>query len=401
MERNRRQATESPHIRSVRYNQRVKTAIISDLHLGASSGSDVLRDPEIRAVLFEELRRADRLVLLGDTIELRERPLGAALDDALPFFEELGAALKGGEIVLVPGNHDARLAEPLLDQLSIDGAPLPLDAVADPSPGPTAAIADALGQTSLRIAYPGIWLRDDVYATHGHYMDAHMRLPRVECIAIAAVRRFSGPLPDPATPDDYERLLRPVYGLAFGAAQTRSRRIRPRDRDRDPSEAAWEMLAGDDPDRARSRHLKVRAIRAGFPLAVAGVNRLLRADFESDISGTAIFRSGVEGGTEAARRLGVDGGHVITGHTHRGGPRHGEAAWRLPGGGELHNTGNWVFSTPLHNPGTPPNSYWPGTVTWVEQDGPPRRVELLRDRTHADLVALAARSRGIGTAAAV
>ncbi len=96
-----------------------------------------------------------------------------------------------------------------------------------------------------------------------------------------------------------------------------------------------------------------------------------------------------------ARRLGVDGGHVITGHTHRGGPRPGEGPWRLPGGGELHNTGNWVFSTPLHNAGEPPNSYWPGTVTWVEDSGPPRRVELLRDRTHAEMVALAARARGI------
>ena len=81
MERNCRQATERLHTRSVRYNPRVKTAIISDLHLGASSGSDVLRDPEIRAVLFEELRRADRLVLLGDAIELRERPLGAEGND--------------------------------------------------------------------------------------------------------------------------------------------------------------------------------------------------------------------------------------------------------------------------------------------------------------------------------
>jgi hypothetical protein len=335
-------------------------------------------------------------VLLGDVIELRERPLGAALDRALPFFAELGAALGDIDVVLVPGNHDARLAEPLLDGLSIEGAPLPLDALAEPSPGPTAAIAAALAPTRLRIAYPGIWLRDDVYAIHGNYMDAHLRLPRVECIAVAAVRRFAGPLPDPAGPDDYERLIRPVYGLAFGVAQAMPRRVRPRDRG--PSEAAWEMLAGERPDRSRSRRLKVRAARGAFPLAVAGVNRLLHADFESEIGGAAIFRAGLEGATEMARRLGIDGGHVITGHTHRGGPRRGEAAWRLPGGGELHNTGNWVFSTPLFNPEAPPNSYWPGTVTWVDDSGPPRRVELLRDRTHADLLDLAARSRGTRTA---
>jgi Calcineurin-like phosphoesterase len=371
----------------------MKTAIVSDLHLGASSGGDVLRDPKIRAVLYEELRGAERLVLLGDAVELRERPLGAALDHALPFFAELGAALGDIEVVLVPGNHDARLAEPLLDRLSIDDAPLPLDAAADPTPGPTATIAAALGPARLRIAYPGIWLRDDIYATHGHYMDLHLRLPRAECVGLAAVRRFAGPLPDRAGPADYERIVRPLYGLAYGAAQSMPRRVRRSDLG--PSEAAWELLAGARPDRTRARRLKARAARAAFPLAVAGVNRLLRADFESEITGAAIFRSGVDGATEMARRLGVDGGHVITGHTHRGGPRPGEAPWRLPGGGELHNTGNWVFSTPLHNPGTPPNSYWPGTVTWLEDEGPPRRVELLRDREHADMVALAARARGI------
>jgi hypothetical protein len=369
----------------------MKTAIISDLHLSALSGTDLLRDPAVRAVLFEELRDADRLVLLGDAIELRERPLGAALDQALPFFAELGATLGDIDVVLVPGNHDARLAEPLLDGLSIEGAPLPLEALADPFPGPTAAIAAALAPTRLRIAYPGIWLRDDVYATHGNYMDAHLRLPRVECIAVAAVQRFAGPLPDAATPDDYERLIRPVYGLAFGVAQAMPRRPRPYDRG--PSEAAWEILAGDRPNRTRSRRLKVRAVRGAFPLVVAGVNRLLHADFESEIDGASIFRSGLEGATEMARRLGVDGDHVITGHTHRGGPRRGEAPWRLPGGGELHNTGNWVFSAPLFKPGAPPNSYWPGTVTWVEDSGPPRQVDLLRDRTYAELLDLAARSR--------
>jgi hypothetical protein len=371
----------------------MKTAIISDLHLGTISGSDVLRDPGIRAVLLEELRGADRLILLGDVIELRERPLGAALDLALPALAEIGAALGGAEVVLVPGNHDARLTEPLLDGLSMAGAPLALDSAADPSPGPTAAIAAALAPARLRIAYPGIWLRDDVYATHGNYMDAHLTLPRAECVAVALVRRIAGELPDEATPADYERLLRPIYGLSFGAAQSMGRR--PRSPDRGPSEAAWELLAGERADRTRARRAKVRAVRAAFPLVVAGVNRLLHADFDADISGASIFRSGVAGGTEMARRLGVDAGHVITGHTHRGGPRPEEGPWRLAGGGELHNTGNWVFSTALHNPGEPPNSYWPGTVTWLEDSSPPRRVELLGDHTHHDMVTLVAKSRGL------
>jgi hypothetical protein len=225
-------------------------------------------------------------------------------------------------------------------------------------------------------------------------MDLHLRLPRAECVLLAGVSRIAGPLPDPAGPADYERIVRPLYGLAYGAAQGRARRIRRTELG--PSEAAWELIAGDRPDRSRARRLKARAARAAFPVAVAAVNRLLRAEFESEVSGESISCSGIEGATELARRLGVDTGHVITGHTHRGGPRPEEGPWPLPGGGELHNTGNWVFSSPLHRPGTPPNAYWPGTVTWVEDTGPPRRVELLQDREHHDLVALAARSRGIG-----
>jgi predicted phosphodiesterase len=374
----------------------MKTAILSDLHLGTTGGSDVLRDPEVRGVLLAELRGAERVVLLGDVVELRERPLGAALDLARPFLAEFGAALGGDvEVILVPGNHDARLAEPLLDRLSIEGGRLALDSTAEPSPGPTAEIAAALAPARLRISYPGVWLREDVFATHGNYMDLHLSLPRAECVALAAVARIAGQLPDPATPADYERLVRPFYGLAYGAAQAMPRRVRERPREVGPSEAAWELLAAERPDRSRARRLKARAVRGAFPAVVAGVNRLLHADFDSDISGEAIFRSGVEGAAEMARRLGVDGGHVITGHTHRGGPRPGEGPWRLPGGGRLHNTGNWVFSTALHNPGRPPNSYWPGTVTWLEDSGPPRRVELLRDRDHADLLALAARSRAL------
>lgn len=373
----------------------MKTAILSDLHLGVISGGDVLRDPEVRAVLAAELRGADRLVLLGDAIELRERPVGAALEQARPVLEDLAAAVGDIEVILVPGNHDARLAEPLLDRLSLEDEPLALDATAEPAPGPTAAIAAALSPARMRIAYPGIWLREDVYATHGHYLDVHLRLPRVECIAAAAVSRRAGALPDRATPQDYERILRPIYGLAFGAAQSLPRR--PRERELGPSEAAWELLAGDRPGRTRGRRLKARAARAAFPAVIAGVNRLLRADFDPDISGTAIFRGGVEAATEMARRLGVDGGHVITGHTHRAGPRPEEGPWPLPGGGQLHNTGNWVFSTPLHRPGTPPNAYWPGTVTWVEDSGPPRRVDLLGDREHHHMVEIAARARGLAT----
>ncbi|HSC21403.1 MAG TPA: metallophosphoesterase, partial [Solirubrobacterales bacterium] len=101
----------------------MRTAIISDLHLGVASDEDVLRAREVRRALFEEIAGADRVVLLGDVVELRNLPLGPSLERARPFFEELGEALGEAEVTLVPGNHDARLAEPLLDELSIAAEP--------------------------------------------------------------------------------------------------------------------------------------------------------------------------------------------------------------------------------------------------------------------------------------
>ncbi len=371
----------------------MRTAIVSDLHLGAASGEDVLRDPAVRRLLLEEIAGADRVVLLGDVVELRDLALGVALDSARPFFEELGEALGEREVTIVPGNHDHRLAEPLLDRLSLAGAAeLGLEQHDDaPGDGAGATIDGWLGPANLRITYPGVWLRDDAYATHGHYMDAHLRLPRPECLATAALIRAHGPLPSPAAPADYERVLRPIYGFSFGVAQARAAIPRPRAH---PGEAAWRVLAGSRSRGGAARRLRTAALRAGFPLGIRALNRLLRADFDADVSADAIFAAGVAAATELGGRLQLDGVHLITGHTHRGGPNEDEAAWPLPGGGSLHNTGSWVFASAFHRPGVPPNAYWPGTVTWLEDDGPPRRVQLLLDRSHPELLELIERTRG-------
>jgi hypothetical protein len=363
----------------------VRTAVISDLHLGVASDEDVLRDPSIRRVLFEEIAGADRLVLLGDVVELRNLPVGPSLERARPFFEELGDAVGEIDVVLVPGNHDARLAEPLLDELSIAGEPaLGLEQRYTPSPGPLAMIDGWLGPARLQPAYPGIWLREDVYATHGHYVDLHLTLPRAECVAAAGLMRALGKPPQRATPADYERVLRPLYGFAYGLAQV----LTPKRRRNGPFEHWWEVLAGE----AKGLGWRARAGRVAFPPAVHGLNKLLRASFDPDVSPAAIFRSGVAAGTELAVRLGIDDVHVVTGHTHRGGPLPTEPEWPLPRGGRLHNTGSWVFATAFHHPGRPPSPYWPGTVTWIEDDQPPHRVQLLLDRPHAEMLELVQRS---------
>ena len=364
----------------------MRTAIVSDLHLGSLSREDVLHDPAVRALLVEEIGPADRVVLLGDVIELRDLPLGEALESARPFFEDLGEAMAGQEVVYVPGNHDHRLAEPLLERQALTAKALGAEGRFRPAAGAAARISSWLGDARLELAYPGVWLRDDVYATHGHYMDCHLNLPRAECVAAAAMMRATGPMPDPATPEDYERILRPVYGLAFGLAQSGVPRLAG-DAAR-PSERAWRWLGGDGSARGRRRARRLLAAgvaRTAVPATVWSINRLLGAEFDADLSARSISRGGIAAGAELARRLRIDARHVITGHTHRAGPGDGEGTWRIAGGGSLHNTGNWIFTAALHRRGSRPGPYWPGTVTWLDEEEPPRRVSLLTGRSAEEL----------------
>ncbi len=107
----------------------MRTLIVSDLHLGSAAGVDLLRRPELRAQLLEALADVDRLVLLGDLLELRHGPRREALAAARPFFEELGRVMgapPAREIVAVAGNHDHALIEPWLEHRSELPAPAPL-----------------------------------------------------------------------------------------------------------------------------------------------------------------------------------------------------------------------------------------------------------------------------------
>jgi hypothetical protein len=366
----------------------VRTAIVSDLHLGSAAGEDLLRDRGVRERLLGELAGADRLVLLGDTLELRDLPIAVVLERARAFFEELGEAMAGREVVLVPGNHDHRLADPLLERQDLSGGDLALEQRQGPEGEALSRIAGWLEEARLEIAYPGLWLREDVYAFHGQYMDLHLTVPRAECVAAAAVMRVTGRPPDPATPADYERALRPVYGLADGLAQSgalhRSGATRA-------SERAWGWLGQETGGRPRpGRRLAALALtRGALPAAAWSLNRLLGSRFAPDLSARAISRGGIAAAAEVARRLRIGAEHVITGHSHRAGPLAPDGRWEIPGGGLLHNTGNWIFTAVLHPPGARPGPYWPGTLTWLEDAGPPQRQALLADRSVADLAAIA------------
>jgi Calcineurin-like phosphoesterase len=353
----------------------MRTLVISDLHLGGRTGVDVLQDADVRGPLLDELAGTDRLVLLGDTIELRHGPVREALAKARPVLEDVGAALPAGaEVVLVPGNHDYQIGGPWLEARH---RPLGLEARVRPRTASPIArqLAGWLGAgagTSVEVAYPGVWLRDDVYALHGHYLDPHGTVPTFERLAAGAMSRMVGAVPDPATPEDYERVLAPLYAWTHAAAQ----RATPGGMGAGAGKAgkAYELLQGDG-------HLPVRArlLSAIFPLGIRGLNLLGIGPVRSDLSGDALRRNALEALGEVVGRLDIDAEHVVFGHSHRTGPLPLDdvTEWRTPTGTWLHNTGNWV-QEPLFTAALGASSpYWPGGAILLEDTGSPQLLRLL------------------------
>ena len=151
----------------------VRTLIVSDLHLGLRSGIDVLRRPEPRERLLAAIETVDRLVLLGDTLELGSWTARSPDPIASELLSDIGARL-GGErsVVVVPGNHDARLVR---DWALARGRALGIADPVDPATTPAlAALTAWLAPARVSVSYPGAWLDDRVWATHGHYLDRHL-----------------------------------------------------------------------------------------------------------------------------------------------------------------------------------------------------------------------------------
>jgi hypothetical protein len=361
----------------------VATAIVSDLHLGAVSGADLARRPRALERLLAVAEEADRLVVLGDLLELRERPAATVLDDVAEVLAAIGDATAGKPVLLVPGNHDHQLVAPALERARLAGAaPLTPAGDHDPRPGDLAdRVAAAMPRSDLTVAYPGAWLRDDVYATHGHYLDAHLTVPRVECLVAAAVERFGTRLGagGPRSAADYESIFAPMYALSHAVAQ--NARARPATGRNNLSRNVWALATGGGDDDGIAARLRGALLgRAAIPAAVAAINATGLGPFKPDLSGEELRRAGLAAIGEVVDRLGIDAAHVIFGHTHRAGPLPADAehdGWLLPDGTRLVNSGSWVHEDVFVDGAGPANPYWPGRVTWLGDSGPPRLTAAL------------------------
>ena len=340
---------------------------------------DVLRREQALAALLPEVFRCDRLVLLGDVLELRQGPVREALSAAEPVLREIGAALgPGSEAAIVPGNHDHHLAAAWLARRAREAEPPPLglESELDWEPGETlGAVASWLEPARVRAAYPGVWLRDDVYAIHGHYADRHTTVPMFERLGAGAMARLVRDSAEgPARAEDYETVLAPIYAWIHAVAQNRTSGGR---RGTDgASSRAWRTLSSDGRGRRSSRRTALKLV---FPAAVAGLNRAGLGPLRADISGAELRRAGLLALTTTLRRLGVRAPHVIFGHTHRAGPLPSDDGfeWRTPDGSTLTNTGCWVYERAYLGRDASNSPYRPGFCAVLDEAGPPVLSNLL------------------------
>jgi hypothetical protein len=227
----------------------------------------------------------------------------------------------------------------------------------------------------VRAAYPGVWLREDVYAIHGHYTDRHTTVPMFERLGAGLMARIVGEAPDgPDSVEEYEAILAPMYSWLTGIAERGGPSLGRSSHG--ASAQAWRVLAG------RRRGVRRRLAVAAFPVLIAALNRTPLGPLHADISGHELRRAALRGFGEVVRRLAVPAHHVIFGHTHRAGPLPDDdpAEWQASTGARLINSGSWVLEPSFlgADPGSSP--YRPGFVVSLEHDQPPQLRNLLDDR---------------------
>ena len=251
----------------------MRTLIVSDLHLGARSGVDVLRRSEALEALTGALEGVDRLVVLGDLLELRHGPAREALEAAEPVLASLGEAVgPDREIVVVPGNHDHGLLRPWLERRALAPAPEPLgleSEIAFEHDELLGQVARRLGPARVRATYPGIWIRGGLYATHGHYGDRHNTVPIMERVGAGLMTRVvSEPPGGPARTEDYEATLGPMYTWIEAVAQRDGSRLG----NGSLQVRAWRALAapgGGGGRRLARAKLQRASLKLAFPVVVA------------------------------------------------------------------------------------------------------------------------------------
>lgn len=352
--------------------------------------------------MLESLSDIDRVVLLGDVLELRHGPPREAMAAARGFFEDLGRTLGERELIVTAGNHDHALVEPWLAARGDLAEPEPLAPEQLLEPAEVSSmmirIAELCAPARVRVAYPGLWLREDVYAMHGHYLDCHLTVPTLERLSVGAMGRLlRRPPASFKGVDDYEALGAPVFAWRDAVArETRTGAAL----NGLATVTAWRALGGGTGGngsvaRRGSRRmlaaagggLRLKALKASFPLAVGALNSAGVGPLRADISAVELRRAGLEAMGEVAARIGLEDAYVVFGHTHRAGPfaDDDKQEWTGRTGARLINTGSWTYAAIFLDGLGIENPYWPGVCVIVGDSGPPTLRRLLLDRPQHEL----------------
>lgn len=328
----------------------MRTLVISDLHLGDRGHRDVLRLPAVRDRMVERLADVDRLVLLGDTVELMHRHAERAMAVASPVLRAVGRALgPDGEVIIVPGNHDAPL---------IRGWAYAQGVRLEPSHAVPATASPALHQlvswlapARTRVSYPGVWLGERIWATHGHYLDHHL-IPDAPIGLLRPPRRDA----TATSPRDYEHL----HHLGRRSRESLPARLAAR-----PVATVVEGAA------EQVRVLPALLLNTGLAPVTA---KLLDVQMR---------RAALPAMSRVVARLGIGADWVLFGHVHRRGPI-GEEAWPA-GAARLVNSGAWLYERLLLDRATGPHPYWPGGAVLVQDGQAPQSVGLLDELSAEEL----------------
>ena len=328
----------------------MRTLVVSDLHLGALRRNDVLLNPEPLERLLAALDDIDRLVLLGDIIDLAEGRLQHAMRVSARVLGAVGGRLGSArQVIVVPGNHDRQLVDRWIRRQGVGLTPsagVPLDA----SPA-LAQVGSWLAPARVSAHYPGVWLSDRVWATHGHYLDRHLFPESAFGIARGLLGR---PPRDGAAPIDYERARRPSL--------VRAARCLP---------GPLIALLDDMAEVARA---------ATMPRVPRRLLHPRLAPMLASVLGAQMSRASIPALARVVHRLALDAEWVVFGHVHRLGPLAGDRplSWQGPGGRpRIVNSGSWVYEPLLVHGATPPHPYWPGGAVVIDAGGEPRAVGLL------------------------
>ncbi len=373
----------------------MRSLVLSDTHLGAWTGDDLLAYGWAREVLRPELERADEVVLLGDFVDLLFASTEHAFARADGLVELFAQTLAGKHLTWLAGNHDhhvlVRRLEALIELRIATGKPD--EELLEQWRGSfffEAFLRRRLPDTAIEIAYPRCRV-GEVMLSHGHYLDGEVRGSVPNRLLQGGFWRLAGGRTTTPAIEDYEAALVPLTELLFIEAQlpkgaAAEQRIQAELR-RIGRLAAVVAAPGRELERL-GRSL-ARRLRGGTePQAPAADYVLARVV----APGSSVLPS-VRAYARVCRNLGWDQGArwFVFAHTHQ--PLDGVRAGDTSAGPRFWNTGSWIYEPPAgsvsdylryleHN--------WPGSAVVIdteERSGEPQLLELLA----ADRTALRAR----------